>query len=576
MSAPGQRIDRYVIERQLGAGGFGAVYLARHSVLGTEVALKVLAAQHSTTPGMVERFLREAQLAAGIGSPHIVSVSDAGVSADGLPFLAMEVLEGEDLEERIRRTGALAIPEAIDLAIQILEGLGAAHAAGIVHRDMKPANVFLVRGPDGRPFVKLLDFGISKVVDPSKVSSLTKTGMMLGTPAYMAPEQLQDTRGVDHRADLYAAAAILFEMLSGRLPYAADSFGDLMERVQGRAPTRLDVHVPQAPPDLVAIVARGLAREPGERFASATEMARALREVRRSSFSSVPVTTASPRQLTPPLGAFDAPGMPATRGVPAASAGSSPPSYPSAPHGGHGTPPPLYASGPPPSGGPGTPPPSYPSGPPPSGGPGTPPPSYASGPAQYGGHGPPPSYASGPHGGLGTPPPSYGSGGPGGSVPSWGPTAAPAARRSTGLWIGVGALGLLLPIACVGGGFLAFGLSDDSAARADAARLARAGRRADASDAERADAERADAERTGTERTGAAASLEPRADDRDGRAPDRRADPRRRRRVRGAHRARGRLRSTLGSADQRALRAAPGPRAAPARRRTSRRARTAR
>ena len=272
-----RRIDRYEIEGQLGQGGFGEVLRARHTVLGTRVALKLLAPQHSATPGMVERFLREAQLAAAIGNPHIVGITDAGVTSEGQPFLAMELLDGEDLEQRISRAGPLPPAEAVDVTLQILEALGAAHAAGIVHRDIKPANVFLVRGPDGRPFAKLLDFGISKVTEPGKVSSLTKTGVMLGTPAYMAPEQLQDTRSVDHRADLYAVAAILFEALTGQLPYASESFADLMARVQGREPVRLDRVLPQAPRALVELIDRGLMPDPRARFRDASEMADALR-----------------------------------------------------------------------------------------------------------------------------------------------------------------------------------------------------------------------------------------------------------------------------------------------------------
>ncbi len=297
MDAAGTRIDRYEVERTLGAGGFGSVYLARHTVLGTRVALKVLSPRHTTTPGMVERFLREAQTAAGIGNPHIVGVSDAGVTKEGLPFLAMEVLEGEDLEARLRRSGAIELPLAIDLMLQILAGLEAAHFAGIVHRDMKPANVFLTRGPDGRPFAKILDFGISKVLDPGRASPLTGTGMTLGTPAYMAPEQLQNTRAVDHRADLYAAAAIFFEMLTGRLPYPAETLSDLLQRVQGRPPDRLEAFLPSAPPALGVFMQRALALHPEGRFASAGEMAGELRAIQ----SGVGSPTYVP---TPPMGAW--------------------------------------------------------------------------------------------------------------------------------------------------------------------------------------------------------------------------------------------------------------------------------
>ncbi|MEQ9073540.1 MAG: serine/threonine-protein kinase [Sandaracinaceae bacterium] len=329
------RIDRYEIEGRLGQGGFGEVLRARHTVLGTRVALKLLAAQHSASPGMVERFLREAQMAAAIGNPHIVSVTDAGVTSDGQPFLAMELLDGEDLEQRIERGGPLHVHEAIEVVLQILEGLRAAHAAGIVHRDMKPANVFLVKGPDGRPFVKLLDFGISKVTEPGKVSSLTKTGVMLGTPAYMAPEQLQDTRSVDQRADLYAVAAILFEALTGRLPYDADSFADLMARVQGREPLRLDQAMPQAPRALVELIDRGLMPDPRARYRDAAEMADALRRAREA----ITPTVARAEPGTGPMGDWGAGAsqpnphahshaLPHTRGAPPSMSGSNPGSVP--------------------------------------------------------------------------------------------------------------------------------------------------------------------------------------------------------------------------------------------------------
>lgn len=299
MTGPGTRIDRYEVESTLGTGGFGSVYLARHTIIGTRVALKVLSPRHSTTPGMVQRFLREAQTAAGIGNPHIVNVSDAGVTPEGMPFLAMEVLEGEDLEARLRRSGPMPLPEAIDVVLQILAGLEAAHFAGIVHRDMKPANVFLTRGADGRPFVKLLDFGISKVMDPTATSHLTGAGTTLGTPAYMAPEQLENTAGVDNRADLYAVGAVLFETITGRLPYAADSLSDLLQRVQGRPADRLDTHMRGAPPALVAFLQRSLAPQREHRFQSAADMRRELNDIRAG-------LAFSPAQPTPVMGAWPA------------------------------------------------------------------------------------------------------------------------------------------------------------------------------------------------------------------------------------------------------------------------------
>ncbi|MEZ4336133.1 MAG: serine/threonine-protein kinase [Sandaracinaceae bacterium] len=424
-----QRIDRYEILGVLGQGGFGTVYRARHAVLNTEVALKVLAPQHTTEAGMVERFLREAQTAAGVGNPHIIAVSDAGVTSDGRPFLAMEILDGQDLEQRITRGGRLPVAEAISIGLQLLEGLGAAHAARVVHRDLKPANIFLTKSPDGGAFVKILDFGISKVFEPGKVAALTQTGAVLGTPAYMAPEQLQDSRSVDHRADLYATGAILFEALTGRLPYASDTFADLMERVKGRQPERLDRYLTGAPPRLVALIAKALEREPSMRFESASEMHRALGDVQAmlgptpAGFQGWSAAMGAIPNTGGPSTPFGAPGAVPTQATPPPSYGTPPPSY--------GMPPPSY----------GMPPPSY----------GTPPPSYGTPPS----HAPPsqaPSY--------GAAPPSWSSGAAL-SGPPPGQSVVEPRRGSRGGWIAIAFLAIALPLVCVGAGAATMLLSED-------------------------------------------------------------------------------------------------------------------
>jgi serine/threonine-protein kinase len=277
----GQRVDRYQVERLLGTGGFGAVYRARHVHTDAVVALKLLKRSLGADQAMLERFLREAKAAASVGSEHIVRVLDAGLSAEGQAFLALEFLEGLDLKELSARQGPLAPVRLGLLAVQVLEGLGAAHARGIVHRDMKPANVFVVRRSDAasveRDFVKLLDFGISKMHAEDGTAGLTMTGVAMGTPAYMAPEQFFDARSVDQRADLYSVSAMLYELLSGRLPFDAESYAHLIVKVRTEQPPLLAEVAPHVPTALAQVVTVGLAREPHQRWQTAAEMAQALR-----------------------------------------------------------------------------------------------------------------------------------------------------------------------------------------------------------------------------------------------------------------------------------------------------------
>lgn len=269
-----RRLDRYAVGPKLGSGGFGTVYRARHTILGTEVALKVLSPQHASSPEVVQRFLREAKAAASVGSPHIVTVQDAGV-ADGVPFLAMELLAGEDLEARIARRGALAVDDAIEIVLQVLEGLDAAHSRGIVHRDMKPANVFLTeRG--GRPLVKLLDFGVSKIVEPEQ-RRLTQTGMILGTPAYMAPEQVRSSRTVGAACDQYALAVVLFELASGSLPHEAETPEGMLRAKVADPPRPLQEAAPELPASLCDAVMRALSLDALARFASVADFWAAVR-----------------------------------------------------------------------------------------------------------------------------------------------------------------------------------------------------------------------------------------------------------------------------------------------------------
>ncbi|MDQ3038049.1 MAG: serine/threonine protein kinase, partial [Myxococcota bacterium] len=290
-------VDRYRIEAELDSGGFGTVYRARHAVIGRVVALKLLHPSRESSLEVIERFLREARILSAISSPHVVQVIDAGMTEDRQIFLAMELLEGESLAKRIQRAGPLAIRDAIRVAREIAIGLAAAHAAGIVHRDLKPANVFLARTPDGREIAKVLDFGISKSRGRGGESVITMTGAVLGTPHYMAPEQLHGARDVDGRADLYALAVCLYEMLSGQLPYEASSLESLISQRLSEPHRPLSERSVRLPDALISLVDRGLARDPDARFRSAIEMEAALAGIEGGS---LPATTPPQRSVVEP------------------------------------------------------------------------------------------------------------------------------------------------------------------------------------------------------------------------------------------------------------------------------------
>ncbi|MBI5514376.1 MAG: serine/threonine protein kinase [Deltaproteobacteria bacterium] len=269
---------RYQLERVLGRGGMGIVYEARHLTVGRSVAVKVLRPELCKNAEATARFHREAQAAAAIGNEHIVEVFDFGYTAEGDTYLAMEKLDGQDLGRLLREGGALPEGRAVGIARQIASALAAAHAKGIVHRDLKSENVCIL-SREGRDFVKVLDFGISKVCEAEGSGAdgpITHQGAVLGTPHYMAPEQGQGAADADHRVDLYALGCILYEMLTGRLPYTGRSVLEVLYR-HARDPIPLPSATrPEVAATLDQVVKRCMAKDRAHRFASADELLDAL------------------------------------------------------------------------------------------------------------------------------------------------------------------------------------------------------------------------------------------------------------------------------------------------------------
>jgi serine/threonine-protein kinase len=268
----GQLLDgNYEVIRLIGEGGMGKVYEARHTRLHTKrFAVKLLHHALAREPEVVTRFQREAEAASVLAHPNVVGVYDVNTSADGRPYIVAELLEGEDLGKYLDRVGRLPAAEAVRIVRQVCRALGAAHSAGIVHRDVKPENVFLT-GPNTT--VKVLDFGISKLTELS--DGLTKTGTVMGTPDYMAPEQARGDR-VDARADIYAVGAILYRALTGRKPFEGSDPMAILTAVLTQEPERPSMLEPEIPLSLELIVQRTMAKNPSERFSSMEMLEQAL------------------------------------------------------------------------------------------------------------------------------------------------------------------------------------------------------------------------------------------------------------------------------------------------------------
>jgi serine/threonine protein kinase len=268
---------KYGVEQLLGMGGMSAVFAVRHVFTGRRFAIKWLLPEFCADAEFVQRFMREARIGGSIEHPNIVEVFDVSQEQDSL-FMVMEFLEGESLAECITRERQLAPAQAFAILLPCMRGLAAAHAAGIVHRDLKPENIFLARCADGSGMQpKLLDFGISKVARgwAKFDASLTQTGTTLGTASYMPLEQMLG-KAIDQRADIYALGVVLYELLSGQLPYTANTFAELAVQVASDTPRPLERLLPSAPQALCAVVQRAMARNPDQRFARIVNMMDAL------------------------------------------------------------------------------------------------------------------------------------------------------------------------------------------------------------------------------------------------------------------------------------------------------------
>jgi serine/threonine-protein kinase len=274
--------EKYRVERVLGMGGMGVVVAARQLHLEREVAIKCLLPQAAINPEAVTRFLREGKAAALLKSEHVVRVFDVGIGELGHgvgPYMVMEFLEGEDLSTTLERRGPLPLGEAAELLLQACEAVGEAHSVGIVHRDLKPANLFVIRRPDGSPFIKVLDFGISKIVDElaeSEAQSLTGTRSTLGTPVYMSPEQVRSAKKVDARTDIWALGSILQELLTGSPPFDAPTLTGLCAMIIADEPTPIRDLCPDIPREIDELVASCLQKDMNRRLSSVGELATRL------------------------------------------------------------------------------------------------------------------------------------------------------------------------------------------------------------------------------------------------------------------------------------------------------------
>jgi serine/threonine-protein kinase len=268
---PGDRLGPYRVLRPIGSGGMGSVFEAIHDDLQKRCAIKVLNDEYSSNQKVVRRFLNEARAVGRIRHENIVDVYDFGRSPDKRYYFVMELLEGNSLADELKQVGKLPIERACHIAGQVARALAASHAAGIVHRDLKPQNLMLIRRAQVEDFVKVLDFGVAKVLTKSELDQ-TESGLVIGTTRYMAPEQCRGGKEVDHRCDVYGLGLIFYHMVAGKLPFDADNPGDLMVQHLTKAPPPLTDHVKDLPDALEKMVMRALEKNPADRFQDMDEL----------------------------------------------------------------------------------------------------------------------------------------------------------------------------------------------------------------------------------------------------------------------------------------------------------------
>ncbi|CAN5581558.1 hypothetical protein BH09MYX1_BH09MYX1_48160 [soil metagenome] len=276
---------KYRILGAIGEGGVGTILAAHHEILDKDVALKLIALEptpKATSSALAERFLIEARAAAKVESAHVARVMDVGKLDNGAPFMVMERLEGCNLEELVTLEGTLSVEDTVDYVMQALQGLAHAHVLGVVHRDLKPANLFLARQPDGSTIIKIVDFGIAMLLDDAgrrhPSTRVTRHGVLVGSPMYMSPEQVRDEEHIDHRTDIWSVGVVLYELLTGNVPFGMNAvgmgeiFGAILEEPLAPVSTlRGDVRK-----ELDAIIARCLSRNVDDRYSDVSEIARAI------------------------------------------------------------------------------------------------------------------------------------------------------------------------------------------------------------------------------------------------------------------------------------------------------------